>query len=105
MVAARENLSRFTPEEYFAWKEQQLCRHEYSNGEVYAMSGRTQNHSDIAGNFLILLKTHLRGVAVKHLILTLELILSNQLIMYIQILVLRVTREIRQLLNTLLTPA
>jgi Uma2 family endonuclease len=67
MVAARENLLRFTPEEYFAWEEQQLCRHEYINGEVYAMSGGTVNHSDIAGNLLILLKTHLRGSGCKTL--------------------------------------
>jgi Uma2 family endonuclease len=67
MVAVRENLPRFTPEEYFAWEEQQLCRHEYINGEVYAMSGGTVNHSDIAGNLLILLKTHLRGSGCKTL--------------------------------------
>jgi Uma2 family endonuclease len=67
MVAVRENLPRFTPEEYFAWEEQQLCRHEYINGEVYVMSGGTVNHSDIAGNLLILLKTHLRGSGCKTL--------------------------------------
>jgi Uma2 family endonuclease len=67
MVAARENFPRFTPEEYFAWEEQQLERHEYINGEVYAMSGGTVNHSDIAGNLLILLKTHLRGSGCKTL--------------------------------------
>ena len=65
MVAARKNSPRFTPEEYFAWEEQQLCRHEYINGEVYTMSGGTVNHSDIAGNLLILLKTHLRGSGCK----------------------------------------
>ncbi|WP_309740285.1 MULTISPECIES: Uma2 family endonuclease [unclassified Chamaesiphon] len=67
MVAARESLPRFTPEEYFAWEEQQLCRHEYINGEVYTMSGGTIDHSDIAGNLLILLKTHLRGSGCKTL--------------------------------------
>jgi Uma2 family endonuclease len=67
MVAARENFPRFTPEEYFAWEEQQLERHEYINGEVYAMSGGSINHSDIAGNLLILLKTHLRGSGCKTL--------------------------------------
>jgi Uma2 family endonuclease len=67
MVATRENFPRFTPEEYFAWEEQQLERHEYINGEVYAMSGGSINHSDIAGNLLILLKTHLRGSGCKTL--------------------------------------
>jgi Uma2 family endonuclease len=67
MVAAREHLPRFTPEEYFAWEEQQLYRHEYIDGEVYAMSGGTINHGDIAGNFLALLKAHMRGSGCKTL--------------------------------------
>jgi Uma2 family endonuclease len=67
MVAAREHLPRFTPEEYFAWEEQQLERHEYIDGEVYAMSGGTINHGDIAGNFLSLLKSHMRGRGCKTL--------------------------------------
>jgi hypothetical protein len=29
MIAARESFPTFTPEEYFAWEEQQLHRHEY----------------------------------------------------------------------------
>jgi Uma2 family endonuclease len=61
MVALKEHFPRFTPEEYFAWEEQQLERHEYIDGEVYAMSGGTINHGDIAGNILTLLKTHMRG--------------------------------------------
>ncbi len=67
MVAAREHFPRFTPEEYFAWEEQQLERHEYIDGEVYAMSGGTINHGDIAGNFLSLLKAHMRGRGCKTL--------------------------------------
>jgi Uma2 family endonuclease len=65
MIAAKEHFPRFTPEEYFAWEEQQLVRHEYIDGEVYAMSGGTVNHSDIAGNFSTLLKDHLRGSGCK----------------------------------------
>jgi Uma2 family endonuclease len=48
-----------TPTEYFDWEEQQLCRHEYINGEVYAMSGGTQNHSRIALKCAVLLENHL----------------------------------------------
>jgi Uma2 family endonuclease len=61
MIAVKENFQRFTPEEYFAWEEQQQLRHEYIDGEVYAMTGGTLNHSEIAGNFNFLLKAHLRG--------------------------------------------
>ena len=67
MVALKEHLPRFTPEEYFAWEEQQLERHEYMDGEVYAMSVGTINHGDIALNFGVLLKTHMRGRGCKTL--------------------------------------
>lgn len=61
MIVLKEHFPKFTPEEYFAWEEQQLERHEYIDGEVYAMSGGTIDHGNIAGNFLALLKAHLRG--------------------------------------------
>jgi Uma2 family endonuclease len=67
MIAARECFPRFTPEEYFAWEEQQLVRHEYIDGEVYAMSGESISHSEIALNFGSLLKNHLRGSGCKTL--------------------------------------
>jgi Uma2 family endonuclease len=59
MVAAREHLSKFTPEEYFAWEEQQEVKHEYFEGEVYAMSGGTQNHSRVGGRLFSLVDLHL----------------------------------------------
>ncbi len=61
MISSRENLPKLTPEEYFAWEEKQICRHEYLDGEVYAMTGGTLNHGRIAGNFYFILKAHLRG--------------------------------------------
>jgi Uma2 family endonuclease len=61
MIAAREQERYFTPEEYFAWEEKQLEKHELIDGRVYAMSGNTQNHSSIAINFLLSIKSHLRG--------------------------------------------
>jgi Uma2 family endonuclease len=67
MIALKDFFPKFTPEEYFAWEEQQLERHEYIDGEVYAMSGGTINHGSIAGNFLALLKPHLRGSGCKTL--------------------------------------
>jgi Uma2 family endonuclease len=59
MVALKDNTPRFTPEEYFAWEEQQLERHELIDGEVYAMSGGTKNHSRIGLKFGSLLDSHL----------------------------------------------
>lgn len=59
MFAVPSQPLKLTPAEYFAWEEQQLCRHEYINGEVYAMSGGTQNHSRIALKVAALLDGHL----------------------------------------------
>ena len=39
-----------TVEEYFAFEERSPIRHEYVDGEVYAMSGVTRRHSAIVGN-------------------------------------------------------
>jgi Uma2 family endonuclease len=61
MVALKEHFPRFTPTEYLAWEQQQEFRHEYVDGEVYAMTGGTLNHSEIASNFTSILKQHLKG--------------------------------------------
>ena len=61
MTVARVNNRDFTPEEYFAWEEKQLERHELIDGYVYAMSGGTQTHSAIKLNIGSLIQAHLRG--------------------------------------------
>lgn len=61
MIAVKNNDWCFTPEEYFAWEEKQLERHELIDGLVYAMSGGTQNHSAIKLNIGSLIQSHLRG--------------------------------------------
>lgn len=67
MVALKDNSPRFTPEEYFAWEEQQLHRHEYIDGEVYMMTGGSVNHSQIAVKLVSLLDNHLSGGGCKTL--------------------------------------
>jgi Uma2 family endonuclease len=59
MIAAKENFPQLTPAEYFVWEEQQLQKHEYINGEVYAMSGGSKNHSLISVRFINLFYNHL----------------------------------------------
>ncbi|MBD2553763.1 Uma2 family endonuclease [Limnothrix sp. FACHB-708] len=51
----------FSPEEFLAWEAQQPERHEYLNGEAYAMAGGTLDHNAIAGNLFFALKAYLRG--------------------------------------------
>lgn len=61
MIAAKENFPHITPEEYFAWEEKQLEKHEYIDGQVYAMSGGSKNHSLISVKFITLFSNHLEG--------------------------------------------
>ncbi|WP_333411828.1 Uma2 family endonuclease [Microcoleus sp. T2B6] len=50
-----------TVEEYLEWEAQQEIRHEYVNGEVFAMTGSTIPHNDLALNFYTALRPHLRS--------------------------------------------
>ncbi|MCC3500909.1 MAG: Uma2 family endonuclease [Microcoleus sp. PH2017_15_JOR_U_A] len=61
MIAAKENFPQITPEEYFAWEEKQLEKHEYIDGQVYAMSGGSKNHSLISVKFITMFSNHLEG--------------------------------------------
>jgi Uma2 family endonuclease len=59
MVASRVPL--LSPEEYLAWEEQAEVRHEYIDGEIFAMAGSSDDHATIVGNTLIALKPFVRG--------------------------------------------
>ncbi len=50
----------FTPDEYLAWEREQPIRHEYIDGEVYAMTGGTLPHNAITLNLYSELRPHLR---------------------------------------------
>jgi Uma2 family endonuclease len=50
-----------TPEEYLQLEAKSDIKHEYIDGEVYAMAGATDIHVTIALNIAILLRNHLRG--------------------------------------------
>jgi Uma2 family endonuclease len=59
MVASR--VPSLSPEEYLAWEEKAEVRHEYIDGEIFAMSGSSDDHATIVGNTLIALKPFVRG--------------------------------------------
>lgn len=61
MVASKVNFPQLTPEEYFIWEEKQLEKHEYIDGELYAMSGGSVNHGRIAIKFITMFDTHLEN--------------------------------------------
>ncbi|TAN51677.1 MAG: Uma2 family endonuclease [Methylococcaceae bacterium] len=47
--------------DYLAREEESRIRHEFVNGEMYAMSGGTQRHNRIAGNVYVALSQGMRG--------------------------------------------
>ena len=61
MVALTDQqIPRMTPEEFLEWEQTQELRYEYVNGQVYAMTGGTISHNDLAVNLLLLLAPHVR---------------------------------------------
>ena len=49
----------FTIDDFLAWEAEQMERHEFVNGEVFAMAGAGEGHNVVAGNFYIRLREHL----------------------------------------------
>ena len=60
MIALSES-SSLTPEEYLEWEKQQDIKHEYRDGDIYAMAGVSDAHVTIALNIASLLRNHVRG--------------------------------------------
>ena len=60
MIANPETLY-LTPDEYLSCEETSDIKHEYRQGEVYAMAGASNNHVLITGNLFALLRFHIRG--------------------------------------------
>lgn len=59
MIAAKAHPPKLTSEEYFAWEEKQLEKHEYIDGQVYAMSGGSVNHGRLAIRLTAMFDNHL----------------------------------------------
>ncbi|HEY9770147.1 MAG TPA: Uma2 family endonuclease [Coleofasciculaceae cyanobacterium] len=60
MITSPQN-SYLTIKEYLQLETDSDIKHEYIDGEVYAMAGATDTHVTIAGNIFALLLSHLRG--------------------------------------------
>jgi Uma2 family endonuclease len=52
---------RFGAQEYLAWEAEQIDKHEFIAGEVFAMVGVRRVHAIVAGNLFAKLHEHLRG--------------------------------------------
>lgn len=51
----------FTASDYLAWEPAQRDRHEYLDGEVFAMAGAEDRHVTVSGNLYMALRQHLSG--------------------------------------------
>jgi Uma2 family endonuclease len=60
-MIANPSLNYLDPEAYLISEEQSSVKHEYIDGQVYAMAGASDAHVTIALNAATLLKNHLRG--------------------------------------------
>jgi Uma2 family endonuclease len=60
MVTSRRQ-DYISPEEYLEGEKISEVKHEYIDGEVYAMAGASDAHVTITGNLYMLLRNHLRG--------------------------------------------
>lgn len=59
MVASQQ--PDLTPDQYLQMEETGNIKHEYIDGQIYAMAGATDTHVTIAGNLFALLRNHVRG--------------------------------------------
>jgi Uma2 family endonuclease len=60
-MVAIPDYNYLSPEEYLALEAESPVKHEYIDGEVYAIAGATDTHVTIALNLAIALRSHLRG--------------------------------------------
>ncbi len=60
-MIANQNTNYIPPEEYLTEEELSPVKHEYIDGQVYAMAGASDAHVTIAGNLFALLRNYLRG--------------------------------------------
>jgi Uma2 family endonuclease len=52
---------KLTVEEYLELEERSNVRHEYIDGQIFAMTGATDSHNVICGNLYSLVHAHVRG--------------------------------------------
>jgi Uma2 family endonuclease len=60
MGEAAETL-RMSAEDYLVWERDQLDKHEYHLGEVFAMAGGSQRHNSLSGAMVAELRAAVRG--------------------------------------------
>ncbi|HEY9889643.1 MAG TPA: Uma2 family endonuclease [Candidatus Obscuribacterales bacterium] len=60
-MIAQPHFNPMSPQEYLAWEAQQEAKYAFVDGEVFAMTGGTIPHNQVALNLASALNAHLRG--------------------------------------------
>ncbi|WP_089724480.1 Uma2 family endonuclease [Candidatus Thiosymbion oneisti] len=60
-MIAVESLSRMSVDDYLAFEQTSKLRHELIDGCLYAITGASDRHEEIAANLLAILHGHLKG--------------------------------------------
>jgi Uma2 family endonuclease len=61
-MAYAATVEPMTAEDFLKWEAGQAERHEFIDGEVFAMDGVTRQHATVSLNLLAVLKQHLKGI-------------------------------------------
>ncbi len=67
-VPVTNTVKKYTLKEFLTFEETSTEKHEFHNGEIFAMSGGTLNHSIISGNTLTSIKNELKKANKKCLV-------------------------------------
>jgi Uma2 family endonuclease len=84
MLTTRENAmgnvaiqTKMTADEFLAWEAKQTERHEFVDGEVYAMAGAGAGHITVSGNAYIALRQRLAGTSCRAFISDMKVAAAN----------------------------
>jgi Uma2 family endonuclease len=64
---------RFSAVDYLAWEAEQSQRHEFADGEIFAMAGANEAHVTAAGDIFVRLRQHLAGTPCRSFITDMKL--------------------------------
>lgn len=77
MIAVKSN-QPITPEEYLEREHHSPIKHEYLDGEVYAMAGTSKDHNIISLNLALLLRSGLKNSPCQTFIADVKVNIANQ---------------------------
>jgi Uma2 family endonuclease len=75
-------LPRTTLADYLAWEDTQAEKHEFFEGEIFAMVGARRVHGIVGLNLAAALKTHLRGTSCGVFVESMKVQLSENSVVY-----------------------